>query len=247
MTKVLDIEPILRAYWDPKKFCENVKPDEQRTFEAVCDQESSHGAFEMVPYLSGSKKQMKLHEALSSPTFWANAKIIGQIGFLAELIGRWCEGCPCHWHLTSQKKNSLGNCRWKAARAPELAAGDAINLFKRSMEVSRHHIATCISLVPESQQHSLRTDFELSRATLSVELICKLGYWSKLPHCLCGLAHYDPTKATKSAIRCLEQWELGGVPCAHVMTRRFLDPGWKGLPGCEEEPLRPFVSWLSSF
>ena len=202
--------------------------------------------------LESASGKLKIQRILQCPAFWATARLIGELGYQAELLGRWVEGCPCHSPsmgigIGSSRETSpkihIGNCRWKACRAPELASGDAIEMVMTSFELSEHHMASYLADVPESQQHSLRADSERARSTLMAELMCKFGYWRLLPHVLCGLGHANPLKARQAAIRALELWENGGPSCAHVMTQRFLDPNFSGMPGNQlDEPLRPYVS-----
>lgn len=240
-TKLLKIEPILRAYWNPTAFV-NANSSKRGT-------EQQEDALAVLD--SGSTKaQLRLDHALRSESFWATARLIGEIGFQAELLGRWCEGCACHQQIRcfNSKQNDrpavhIGSCRWQGARAPELAVGDAMNLYMESMELSNHHLSAYLSRVPEQEQHGIRLDFEKAQSTLTAELMCKFAYWTMLPHILCGLAHPSPVKATQAAQRALKLWQVGGPATQHPMSKRFLDPGWKGLPGHRsEKPLREFVS-----
>ena len=54
-----------------------------------------------------------------------------------------------HRHRLISGKTSpkihIGNCRWKACRAPELASGDAIEMVMTSFELSEHHMASYLA------------------------------------------------------------------------------------------------------
>ena len=60
-----------------------------------------------------------------------------------------------------------------------------------------------------------------------------------------GLASDDAMDVRETAKKALKLWEKGGPQCDHAMSRRFLDPTWRGLDGGDEVSLRQFTERLA--
>lgn len=189
---------------------------------------------------------------LASETFWSTCRIIAEIGFHAELVGRWCEGCCCHEDMLVSSSSSRSpklriDCPLKCCRAPELACGAAIEQFQKSLADTQHQICEHLKGIPTvEEQQSLKLDWEKARGRIQAELELKGAHWGMLPHLLCGLGHHQASTVIQVAIRCLKLWDRSGRGNYHQMSRRFLDPHWCGSSARPEKPLRPIVPHLCS-
>ena len=153
-------------------------------------------------------------------------------------MGRWAESCPCH-----QQELLAGyhvECQYKQCRAPELACGDGIFGLEHQIQLFQESLVPTATSegISEHDQQNMILFAGKSAAGLVSELKMKFGYFQQLPHCLCGLAHYDKTKACLAAQHCLSTFDGHSPGSLHRMSKRFLDPNWSA-PG--EQPLKPFV------
>ena len=237
---MLFIEPILRHYFDKTKFVQRDRrnPDTRPVLaDTIDDFGEDADAIQMV----------------IDPVFWSTARVIHEIGFQAEFLGRWSEGCPCHeehrlaYHTTPKgeryKLPKPPTCELQCCRAPELAAGDGLRLFRKILWVSQQNVLSHLAGLPLSEQTSLRRDWDHARSKIKVELTLKLAHWGQLPHLLCALAHPHPSQVMKAAKTALKMFDERSPGSEHQQCKRFLDPVWRGASSDDrEEPLRPFVA-----
>lgn len=228
------LEIRIRKYWDLKKYKHKLVELENDKPEPLAGE-----------YDPGDDN--KLNRALQSDLFWCLCKMISEVGFLAERISRWCGGCPCHGLELMGGLGGLNGtaiqCQFKSCRAPELASGTAIEIFRNMFRVSGNRIVSFTAGLSFSKQAAVVRDWELSRAKIHTELTLKISHWTQLPQALCGLAHWNESAAKTCANHCLLLWDqnkAAGISHSHWMTRRFLDPDWKGVRD-PESPLRPFA------
>ena len=238
---MLFIEPILRHYFDKTKFVQRDRrnPDTRPVLaDTIDDFGEDADAIQMV---------------IDNPVFWSTARVIHEIGFQAAFLGRWSEGCPCHeehrlaYHTTPKgeryKLPKPPTCELQCCRAPELAAGDGLRLFRRILWVSQQNVLSHLAGLPLSEQTSLRHDWDHARSKIEVELTLKLAHWGQLPHLLCALAHPHPSQVMKAAKTALKMFDERSPGSEHQQCKRFLDPVWRGASSDDrEEPLRPFVA-----
>jgi len=134
MNKVLLLEPLLRKYWSKEVFAQKERKGKDSGTGVILE---------------------KLDLAIRSPKFWASMRVVYEIGFQAELVGRWSESCPCHaahqeivnWARSSRSSTDVDlavpqqpRCDRKGCRAPELAAGVALGLCEQHLWLSRNNI-----------------------------------------------------------------------------------------------------------
>ena len=250
--QVLLLEKLLRKYWSKDAFKTG-----KGSNTAVNDKRNN-----TVTDSSGNAITVERIDAvIRSPAFWSTCHLVKEVGFAAELVGRWSESCPCLsayqelWNWSKHHGDGIVNipqppaCDKKGCRAHELAAGTAFRIFQQYHWMSRNIIVEHLDSLPSHVQHSLRCDWERARSKMTTELTVKLSTWEHLPNLLCGLAHWDNGIVQKVANRALWLWEQGNdgqvqtARCAHAQSRRFLDPEWRGLDN-DEQPLRPYVPWL---
>ena len=231
--QVLQLEPLLRKYWRKNLFLEDEKNAKKDTLSTID----------------------RIDKSISSATFWSTMRIVHALGFQAEYLGRWSESCPCHceqqelynWAKSNMPSSGIRPpkfCDRKGCRCPELAAGVALDKVEQMLWNSRNSVMEMMNDVPGDVQHKLHSDWNVARAKIFSELTLKLSTWKHLPHVLCGLAHWDTAIVQKCAQRALALWDntdnRHSPSRSHAMSKRFLDPAWKGLAN-DEEPLRPFV------
>ena len=241
---MLLLEPLLRKYWNKHQF---LGGDQHKTTT------SAHAV-----------TVSKIDAAIQSQRFWAAARIVREVGFQSEIIGRWSEGCACHHqHQTLYNWSKGMNCKLdikipppphcdrKGCRSAELASGEALKLCTDSLWVCRNNILEFIHGLDGATQHELRSDWETARSKIVTELTLKLAQWKYLPNLLCGLANSDAYVVQQSAKRAIHLWEEGSrdgvlsASCAHSQSQRFLNPKWRGLTN-EEAPLRPIALWYAT-
>ena len=231
--KMLLLEPLIRRHWNLEKF-----------LGGPVGQKNAH-----------TTTVQKIDEAIRSQKFWSCARIVQEVGFQAEIVGRWSEGCSCHekHHELFNFAKHMGRgrginippppmCERKGVRAAELATGAAIKMCADSFLACSRNILEFVHGLDPKTQHDLKADWEVARAKIMTEMTLKLAQWSYLPNLLCGLAHHDPCAVQACAQRALQLWEQQSASCFHAQSRRFLDPQWSGLDN-DETPLRPIVPW----
>lgn len=245
LAEMLSIEHILRRYWDVNKYTGNkLKVPAKKKGTAVTENQ---------PYLEGDDVKT-LQQVIASVKFWGFSHVVCQVGYQAELLGRWCEGCACYEahrclynSLSGAERREIPkppDCDFQSCRAPELACGTAIEKFQLGLCQSEHSIMTLTAGMSETDRADIRQQHDLARSKLEVEVTLKMAHWQQLPHLLCGLAHWDSSVACTVAKRALDLWNKG-QNCEHCQSRRFLDPNWTGVPGFERErALRPFALCL---
>lgn len=226
-TQLLPLETYLRKYWNLAKFSggtsEPTAPDED-----------------------WKTNNHLLDKTIRDKVFWVHARLICNLGFLGEYLGRWCEGCPCH-----QKELLCGfkvDCANKHCRAPELACGDGLDGLGTQLEKFRESIVPIATSATLSvcEQNDLVLLAGKVASGLSSELQMKMAHFQQLPHALCGLGHHDRAKACMTAQTCLELYKrMPESPGAlHRMSQRFLNPNWN--PDSEGDiPLHQYVQRMA--
>ena len=162
-----------------------------------------------------------------------------------ETLASWAEGCMCHefamkeptrWRREAAVKRRSGMwggkssdqpCPFKGCRSAELACSEHLRVLERAYDMEEHCIKTLLSLqaISDEDCDTLLKDMNVARSSLSQNLALKLGFWSVLPHLLCGLAHPDPAQATLVAKECCKQFD--NAPFEHLHHRLstiFLSP-----------------------
>ena len=245
--KMLLIEPVIRNHWKKNAFQKGKNADGDVVAAPWTAQPTDDYSIPLE----------ELDRVIRSNFFWAAARVVHEVGYQAEVLGRWSEGCPCHdshrlvWHSsTAEERRELPkppSCEFQSCRAPELACGSAMHAFRRAIWTSQQNIVQHVAGLSTAEQTRLRLDWDTARAKIEVQLSFKLAHWQQLPHILCGLGHFDDLVVMVVARQALALYDGGpGKPQAlHTQSRRFLDPGWRGLSDVPEDlepPLRPLVA-----
>lgn len=174
----------------------------------------------------GSVSYKLLNEAIRSPFFWSYARMLLHVSETSETLSKWAESCWYHSAACNYKE-----CPFKGARAPELASGAHKHLlrdFQLSADWHIHNLSA--GLTPDEAQR-LATDHHAAMARLAMEWEFRLHYWDLFPWKLCGLSIPNLELARVNAQHILTMWQRMSNDqqrASHPMTRRFLDPTWRG-------------------
>ena len=206
----------------------------------------SHG----VDSADGSQQDQQfsaalLTETLMSAGFKLKVFTLLQVEKDVQALAGWAEACPCHGDLLSctsryvsecffaeslgTKSHTLGvtgrkSCPLSSCRAPELAGGELASFFAKmsqSGEMSLFSSAEAAE-ASETAKREASLIFRHCRSRIKFFLTLKLSHWQRLPHLLCGLAHFNESKARECATKAWEQWQANAVPeVHHPLTLRF--------------------------
>ena len=188
-TKMLVLEPLIRKHWNLEKF-----------LGGSIGQKTAH-----------TTTVQKINETIRSQKFWACARIVQEVGFQAEIVGRWSEGCSCHqshqelYNFVRHSGRGIGINRYQHSSSTDVRtqrgacsrAGDRhcnqdLRWFVPGMQ--SQHLGVCAWAWPENtarpkgwlgssqgQDHD-RDDAEAG----SVELSTKSSLWFCTPRSLCS-------------------------------------------------------------
>ena len=213
--EVLRIRDGLRTHWDLQKFIKSM-PSTGRVVEGRGHQ--------------GTKTYKETNVIVKSDFFWQYAELILEISKAADCLSRWAEGC---WYHASNCDSSW--CPYKGCRGGELAAGCHKHLLTETQSYTTAMVVaiTNSSSVPMSsaKKKLLIGDWHAANARLQLEFDIKLHYWDELPWKLLGLSVSQLSIARCIGRTCQNMWaRLTPLQqkTSHPMTRRFLDPSWRG-------------------
>lgn len=164
--------------------------------------------------------------AVTSQYFWSYADMLVDVSSCSELLSRWCESCWYHGRQCSER-----TCPYKGAKAPELACGIYKFVLQRSQERTNARLGEITPHLTAVETQALVSDWHSAHARLSLEMEFKFHFWSLLPWKLCGIACSAIAVGRIMAQECIKVWRAMSrqqQEHSHVMTRRFLDPSWKG-------------------
>ena len=152
----------------------------------------------------------------------------------------WVQGCPCHVHKDADQEPDgdipkvwvSNTCPLRGYRAPELACGE----LERFMEELRddfglHLLELLAPLRDENAQGRIRRDYLEGMRHLAFMMKLKFSSWEELPYALCGVAHYEESKARSAAQACLAKFEdviakrSGDSSGMHALTIAWLSQG----------------------
>ena len=186
---------------------------------------------------------------LGDPMFPAYLAMVVEVDRVAEGLGSWAEGCPCHETtlsriVSSSKRRKVvaklcgtfgqnraggDGCRLAGKRAWELALGKVRDVASRGVGLAIGKLT--VEFRPSLSEHQwvlLTTDFTSAQAIITADLDQKLNFWDKLPWFLCALAAPDPQVSRQAAVQAIRKFEQhGDLPghAHHRTTLKFLQPG----------------------
>ena len=149
--------------------------------------------------------------AIKSEIFWARLKMLESLAVVLQKCLAWAEGCPCHSNLelpAGQASDTLRRlwftCPLRGCRAPELAAGDFFEVFRKNFQQSS--AALLLSLprdLSSEDRMNLLHDFESAKNHLHFVFRLRLAFWFDLPWKVYGCAHPNPAVHKKFLEDCL--------------------------------------------
>ncbi len=184
-------------------------------------------------------------KAVASPWFWSYCRMINVFSSFLSQLASWCEGCFCHeeelldcssWHQRQKvTRHSNLTCDYKGRRAPELAAGVLDEKVRLMVATSLSEILATSHGLSEEQQGHILLDFHSAIDKTMLEIQVKTQHWQLLPWKLAISGHPDQEIARAGLRDCIKMYKDSnqGAERHHVMTKRFLDPHYRGH--CEDD------------
>ena len=211
--ELMRIRPGLRTRWNLQRFVKSM-PKEMKVVEG-------RGA-------QGAATYKEADAAIMSDFFWCYCEVVLEISKVSDTLSHWAEMCWFHGH-----KCEAISCPYKGCRGSELAAG----AHKFLLEDAKRHTNTVVfgiasAPLGRSQKDVLISDWHCAQARLQLEMEIKMSFWDQLPWKLLGLNVPKLSLARCVARQCQTMWSRMTTTQqrqAHPMTRRYLDPAWKGL------------------
>ena len=182
---LLEREQLIRQHWDKKRFMGGMAP-KQKQLHSTTDLNVTIDAIDL---------------AVRNPTFWSCARLINDLSFSAEFVGRWCEGCPCcselqtgscrkrqrtKWLINVHTSASM-KCPYKGCRAVDMAAGDWQSKLQLVLADEESRLNQSIACSEDSQQSIYLSQWTKARSTLWSQIRMKLSFFQQLPWRLCFL------------------------------------------------------------
>lgn len=184
-------------------------------------------------------------EAITSQWFWSYCRMINVFSSFLSHLASWCEGCLCHeeellegpsfYHRQRVTRHSNLTCDYKGRRAPELAAGVFDEKVRVMVATSLSEILATSHGLSEEQQGHILMDFHSAIDKTMLEVQVKTQHWQLLPWKLAISGHPDQEIARAGLRECVKMYKDSkhGAERHHVMTKRFLDPHYRGH--CEDD------------
>lgn len=166
-------------------------------------------------------------QAIGSQFFWSFCGMLVDISSVPEVLSHWSESC-C-WHGPSGCTERT--CAYKGCRAPELAAGAHKYLLNEFQNQASARLGQQLAELSDHDASALLADWHTSLSQLVLQINFKLHFWDLLPWKLAGVACNELSVARVVARECQILWQrmsVGQRQCQHPVTRRFLDPTWRG-------------------
>ena len=184
-------------------------------------------------------------EAITSEFLWAYVAMMLLLGEVFVSVTALAESCVCHsspdLSMFGVGLKSKNYCRRKAKRhdsggketcpnagkrAPEFAAGRAIEYLEHLMTLCEGKVLEHASRLNASERAKLLREFNRGRSHLVMFITAKLRFWQQLPYVLCGLAHHDRKAAVAAGSRALALFQSASEGMRHHrLTWLFLEPG----------------------
>jgi hypothetical protein len=185
-------------------------------------------------------------KAITSDFLWAYVAMMLLLGEVLVSMTALAESCVCHsspdlstfgtdlaskskhYRRRKAKQQDSGKeiCPNSGKRAPEFAAGRAIEYLHHLMSLCEGKVLEHASRLNTSERSKLLRDFNRGRSHLVMFITSKLRFWQQLPYILCGLAHHDSKAAVAAASRALALFQATSEGTRHHrVTWFFLEPG----------------------
>ena len=183
--KVQSVWAILKDCWKPRLYQEGHSGEDGR--DQVADDEFSVDA---------------VSKCLADQMFPAYLAMVVEIDRVAEGLGSWAEGCPCHEAATSKIVSSSkrrkviaklcgttgmnraggDGCRLAGKRAWELALGKVRDIISKGCRLGMSKLT--VDWKPslrDDQWITIANDYAAAESFIAADLALKLNFWEKLP------------------------------------------------------------------
>ena len=219
VSELLPLKAALIAAWDPQKFLM---------------QSAQEGGVEGRG--PGHLETALITSSIRDKKWWVYTHMVFMLHKWADTVGKWAEGCACHFWLRSGK-NSDGQdmpahsrelllsatrtlvppydvsdgpdfqCPLAGRRGVELACGE-LNSHLRSVTSNflAELLPLCMELSEPDADHIL-SDYRVGAAHMELTIQQKLFCWTTLPWKLCGLGAPAEGTARRIAAECLREFD----------------------------------------
>ena len=165
--------------------------------------------------------------------------MVDLLAFLLLSFASIREGCPCHTSsddidlsrrdhdLREHRNAQCDNCPMKGNWGPWMAAGGAIKLVGRLLEVGGQTLLFELAVLglDDRERGIVLRDFDAARRHIWLTVAIKLSFWRQFPWCLFGIAHRCEEEARHSARRSLRMFAaLAAGTRIDVITALMLHP-----------------------
>lgn len=201
-------------------------------------------------------------QAVQSPAWWGWIAMFEVVcGLLRQHI-RWAESCPCHDHLLQTHREDLQtepdllkqflSCPMRGLRAPELSAGQFLDLLSSLWQVSAAEVLRVLpAAMEERDRKAIMQEFDRARAHVAFYFTVKLSHLQELPWKILQLGHRNEVVAQMAANDILSS----ASPHPHPFVQKLCQPGplrqacqrWIGgesLSAGNMKELRKFVATM---
>ena len=155
-------------------------------------------------------------------------------GLLRQHI-RWAESCPCHDHLLQTHREDLQtepdllkqflSCPMRGLRAPELSAGQFLDLLSSLWQVSAAEVLRVLpAAMEERDRKAIMQEFDRARAHLAFYFTVKLSHLQELPWKILQLGHRNEVVAQMAANDILSS----ASPHPHPFVQKLCQPAPSG-------------------
>jgi hypothetical protein len=235
MRWVVDIEVPFRRFWNRAKWLQAAgKKDAQ--------QENQGGDFSRI------ELDLDLLDEAVKAWFWAYTEMMFGLQRILEAFQGWSEDCSCHQRIVFgrisegpsecadprtklQRQKMYGrlllrsvmhnDCPMRGLRAPDFAAGDAMEVFDLLADMtSTQMVLRSKEVLSGVELSEVLLDFHSGLAYMKLELYEKLKYWFALPWLVAGLVHRNVDKAAVVAAKIINQ--ISSFACQLDLPRQMM-------------------------
>lgn len=206
LPQLLDIQVPLRYGWSYEAY---LKGSDEPPQEVASDREEIGGDF------SGRTRAQIANSAITDPSWWGYLAMLDHVGQILRKRMAWAESCPCHYPLhdsldvcdaalAKQLLATWEQCPRRGCRAPCLAAGDFLDLVRRTGDTLASELLSSLphDLAPE-QRSTIMSEYKAARSFLVFYFTIQLSHWEELPWVCYKIGHMNDVFALDALQVCL--------------------------------------------
>ena len=239
LSRLLEVRKPLCKFWSLAKYLAGSVMDEDLTRDAAGLEGKEGGdKGDRAAYLTQLKHA---NDAIQDEFFWGACTMLHSLQSVLVEVESYCSGCPCHgsyiiakertrFRRTSVYQRVAGLddkeafCPLSGCRCPEVAGGQELDRTMRAAADMQERSVFQDVMADESTEmrEGFTHEWHVGLALLMTGLVEKLTFWTQLPHLLCALASWDPTKVQWCAGRSLDLYDQLEEKVHHPLSRLFL-------------------------